>query len=97
MRYEEIGRSGLKASVIGFGAWAIGGWTWGGADEDQAIKAIQTALDYGINFFDTAPVYGFGRSEETLGKALKGKREKVIIATKCGLVWDRKGGELHFR
>ncbi|MCM8769624.1 MAG: aldo/keto reductase [Candidatus Omnitrophica bacterium] len=97
MRYRKLGNSDLLASKVAFGAWAIGGWTWGGSDEAEAIRAIHAAIDAGINFFDTAPVYGFGRSEEILGKALKGKREKVIIATKCGLVWDKKAGEFHFR
>lgn len=96
MLQRELGSSGIQASVIGFGAWAIGGWMWGGADEKEAVKAIQAAIDNGINLIDTAPVYGFGHSETVVGKALKGGyRNKAVLATKCGLVWtDTKGS--HF-
>ncbi|MCM8777968.1 MAG: aldo/keto reductase [Candidatus Omnitrophica bacterium] len=96
MRYREIGKSGINASIVGFGAWAIGGWMWGGAEEKEAIDAIKTAVDSGINLIDTAPVYGFGRSEEIVGKAIKGMRGKVVLATKCGLVWDKEAGAFHF-
>ncbi|MCM8820644.1 MAG: aldo/keto reductase [Candidatus Omnitrophica bacterium] len=96
MRYREIGKSGIDASVVGFGGWAIGGWMWGGAEEKEAIDAIKAALDNGINLIDTAPVYGFGRSEEIVGKAIKGIRGKVVLATKCGLVWDKEVGAFHF-
>lgn len=96
MKYKELGKSGIKASVVGFGAWAIGGWMWGGAEEKDAIDAIRTAFDNGINLIDTAPVYGFGRSEEIVGKAIKGIRDKVVLATKCGLVWDKEAGSFHF-
>lgn len=77
-------------SRVGLGTWAIGGWQWGGTDERQAIDTILSALDRGINFIDTAPVYGFGRSEEIVGKALDeyGNREDVVLATKVGLDWD---------
>ena len=95
MRYRPLGASGIEASVIGFGAWAAGGWMWGGADEAEAIRAIHTALDMGVNLIDTAAVYGFGASEEIVGKAIAGRRQRVVIATKCGLVWDSRGGE-HF-
>jgi len=96
MKYREIGRSGIKASVVGFGAWAIGGWMWGGAEEKEAIEAIKTAIDSGINLIDTAPVYGFGISEKIVGKAIKGIRDKVVLATKCGLIWKEKAGAFHF-
>jgi aryl-alcohol dehydrogenase-like predicted oxidoreductase len=71
------------------GTWAIGGWMWGGTDERESIRAIDAALDKGINLIDTAPVYGFGVSEEIVGKAIekRGHREKVFIATKVGLEW----------
>jgi methylglyoxal reductase len=95
MRYRALGASGIEASVIGFGAWAAGGWMWGGADEAEAIRAIHAALDMGVNLIDTAAVYGFGASEELVGKAIAGRRQHVVIATKCGLVWDDRGGE-HF-
>lgn len=85
-------------SRIGLGTWAIGGWMWGGTDEQQSIKTIRTALDKGVNLIDTAPVYGFGKSEEIVGKALKeyGKREEVVLATKLGLDW-KEGEEKPFR
>jgi methylglyoxal reductase len=95
MRYRPLGASGIDASVIGFGAWAIGGWMWGGANQTDAIRAIHTAMDLGVNLIDTAAVYGFGASEELVGKAIAGRRQRVIIATKCGLVWDGRGGQ-HF-
>ena len=69
MKMRPIGSSGIEASAIAFGAWAIGGWMWGGADEGDAVKALHEALDQGINFIDTAPIYGFGVSEEIVGKA----------------------------
>lgn len=95
MEYRPLGKSGIEASVVGFGAWAIGGWMWGGAEESDAIRAIHAAIDSGITLIDTAPVYGFGRSEEIVGKAIGGRRDKVIVATKCGLVWHTEQGD-HF-
>jgi methylglyoxal reductase len=86
MKSREIGKSGIYPSVIGLGTWAVGGGTWWGETDDSlSIKAIQEAIDQGINLIDTAPGYGFGHSEEIVGKAIKGKREKVILSTKCGL------------
>lgn len=83
-----IGGSGLTASRIGLGTWAIGGWMWGGSEEAESIETIRAAVDRGVTLIDTAPVYGFGRSEEIVGKALAGGlREKVLIATKAGLAW----------
>lgn len=96
MRYRPIGQSGIQASVISFGAWAIGGWMWGGTEEKAALEAIDAALDAGVNFIDTAPAYGLGLSEEIVGKAVRGRRDKVIIATKCGLVWHTQRGKLFF-
>src|ERR1700759_1253148 len=79
----------LPISRIGLGTWAIGGWMWGGSDENESIKTIQHAVDLGINLIDTAPVYGFGHSEELVGKALAGgKRAHALIATKAGLEWN---------
>ncbi|MDO9418066.1 aldo/keto reductase [Pararhizobium sp.] len=92
---REIGRSGVKASAIGLGTWAIGGWMWGGTDEKESISAIQASLDAGVSLIDTAPAYGLGRSEEIVGKALAGRRDKAVIATKCGLVWHTDKGR-HF-
>jgi aryl-alcohol dehydrogenase-like predicted oxidoreductase len=89
MEKIEIGSSGIATSRIGLGTWAIGGWMWGGTDEAQSIRTIQSAVDRGVTLIDTAPVYGFGHSEEIVGKALaEGKlRDKVQIATKVGLNW----------
>ncbi len=97
MKYRPLGQSGIEASVVALGAWAIGGWNWGGTEENESINAIHAAIDEGINFIDTAPVYGFGRSEEIVGQAIAGRRDKVVLATKCGLIWDRQEGEFHFR
>jgi aryl-alcohol dehydrogenase-like predicted oxidoreductase len=82
---------GLDVSRIGLGTWAIGGWMWGGADDRESIRAIHAAVAQGINVVDTAPVYGFGHSEEVVGQAIAqlGCRDKVIIATKVGLQWLR--------
>jgi len=88
MKMRTLGGSGIQASVVGFGAWAIGGWTWGGADEAESIRAIHAFLDAGGNLIDTAPVYGFGRSEEVVGKAIAGRRDRVVLATKCSMRWD---------
>src|SRR6478752_8134851 len=92
---REIGRSGVKASGVGLGTWAIGGWMWGGTDEVESISAIQASLDAGVTLIDTAPAYGLGRAEEIVGKALKGRRDQAVIATKCGLVWHTDKGK-HF-
>ena len=96
MKFRKLGRSNIEASVVGLGAWAIGGWMWGGSDESESISAIHTALDHEINLIDTAPVYGFGYSEKVVGKAISDRRDKVVLATKCGLIWDREQGEFHF-
>jgi aryl-alcohol dehydrogenase-like predicted oxidoreductase len=74
-------------SRIGLGTWAIGGWMWGGTDDDASIRTIRKALDAGINLIDTAPVYGFGHSEEVVGRALDGRRDQAVIATKVALEW----------
>src|ERR1700758_3678901 len=80
----------LKVPPIAIGTWAIGGWGWGGTDEAESIATIRTAFAHGINIVDTAPVYGFGRSEEIVGKAIaeSGLRSDVLIATKAGLEWE---------
>jgi aryl-alcohol dehydrogenase-like predicted oxidoreductase len=95
MERIEIGKSDLKTSRIGLGTWAIGGWMWGGTDEVQAIATIRSAVERGVTLIDTAPAYGFGRSEEIVGKAIAegGLRGKVQIATKVGLAW--RNGELY--
>jgi len=97
MEYRRLGTSDIMISVIGLGTWAIGGWSWGGTDVEKSIEAIRAFIDNGGNFIDTAPVYGLGLAEEIVGKAIKGKREKVILATKCGLVWDTEKGSFFFQ
>jgi len=96
MEYRTLGKSDIKVSEIAFGAWAIGGWLWGGADANDAIKAIETAIDNGMTTIDTAAVYGFGLSEQLIAKAVKGKRDKTQILTKFGMVWDEKKGKFYF-
>lgn len=91
MEYKKLGSTSLNISRIGFGCWAIGGYGWGKVNDEESIFAIKRALELGINFFDTADVYGFGHSEEILGKALGKKRKDIVIATKFGLKWDEKG------
>jgi aryl-alcohol dehydrogenase-like predicted oxidoreductase len=95
MQFRTLGQSGIEASVVGFGAWAIGGWMWGGTEEEEAIAGIRAAIDAGVNLIDTAPVYGFGTSETLVGKAIQGRRDEVVLATKCGLVWHVEKGD-HF-
>jgi len=79
-----LGKSGIEVTKIGVGLWAIGGSEWGEVQDQESLDMISAALDIGINFFDTADVYGVGHSEELLGKAMKGRREKFIVATKIG-------------
>ena len=89
MEFTKITGTPLVVSRIGLGTWAIGGWMWGGTDEAKSIGTIHEAFDRGVTLFDTAPVYGFGRSEEILGKALSqgGRRNRVVVATEVGLDW----------
>lgn len=96
MQVRCLGQSGIEASTVGLGTWAIGGWMWGGSDERKAIRAIQAAIDRGITLIDTAPAYGFGLSEEIVGKALRGRRDAVVLATKAGLIWHAQRGEFFF-
>ena len=93
MEFSKIGDTDIEVSRIGLGTWAIGGWMWGGSDEKESIRTIRSAFDHGINLIDTAPVYGFGRSEEIVGKALAdgGLRQHAVIASKVGLDW--RGGQ----
>lgn len=90
METIDISTTGLRVSRIGLGTWAMGGWMWGGADDDASIATIHHALEQGITLIDTAPVYGQGHAEEVVGRALAGKRDGVVIATKVGLAWDDK-------
>ncbi|HZV66964.1 MAG TPA: aldo/keto reductase, partial [Telluria sp.] len=92
MDIETINIPGIDTPVsrIGLGTWAIGGWMWGGSDEARSIDTIRGAVESGINLIDTAPVYGFGHSEEIVGKALVGIRDQVVIATKVALEWPNE-------
>ena len=92
---RELGTSGIQTSVIGLGTWVMGGWMWGGADERKSIETIQASIESGVSLIDTAPAYGFGIAEKIVGKAIKNYREKVVLATKCGLIWHLKKGT-HF-
>lgn len=97
MKYKKVKRIKEELSVIGFGCWGISGENvWNNCNDDDSIRAIHCAIDLGINFFDVAPVYGFGHAEEVLGKALKDvNREKLIIASKCGFVWEEGIKNVH--
>jgi aryl-alcohol dehydrogenase-like predicted oxidoreductase len=95
MQTRKLGWTDLNLSTIGLGTWAIGGgkwkFSWGPQDDRESISTIQRALELGINWIDTAAVYGLGHSEEIVGKAIRGLRDKPIIATKCERVWDKDG------
>lgn len=95
MLTRKIGASNIPSSAIGLGTWAIGGWMWGGTDEAAAINGIRASLDAGVTLIDTAPAYGMGRSEEIVGAAIAGRRDEVVLTTKCGLVWHTDKGR-HF-
>jgi aryl-alcohol dehydrogenase-like predicted oxidoreductase len=89
MQKRQLGRSGIEVSAVGVGCWAMGGKGWGsGADDAESIRALHKALDMDVNLFDTADVYGLGRSESVLGEALAGRRDKAVIATKFTWSWD---------
>src|SRR3984893_17423059 len=89
MELADIPGTSLKVSPVAIGTWAIGGWMWGGTDEAESIATIRAALGHGINIIDTAPAYGFGRSEELAGSPIEGRlRSEVLIASKAGLQWE---------
>ena len=97
MELRTLGKSDVKVTPMAFGAWAIGGWMWGGAEETEAINAIRAAYEAGITTIDTAPVYGFGKSEELVGRAMEGiQRDKYQILTKFGMNWENEEGEYFF-
>jgi aryl-alcohol dehydrogenase-like predicted oxidoreductase len=94
MRQRTLGFTDLELTVVGIGTWAMGGpwqYGWGPQNDDDAVAGIVRGLEEGINWIDTAPIYGLGHSEELVAKALKQTKSKPIIATKCGLLWDDKG------
>jgi aryl-alcohol dehydrogenase-like predicted oxidoreductase len=97
MNLRKLGKSDIMVTPMAFGAWAIGGWMWGGADESEALAAIRAGYDAGVTTIDTAPVYGFGRSEELVGKAMEGvPRDKYQLLTKFGMNWQTEEGEYFF-
>lgn len=95
LQKRRLGNSDLEITPIGFGAWAIGGpgweYAWGAQDDQDSVSAIHAALDAGINWIDTAAVYGIGHSEEIVAKALQGRSERPYVFTKCSLLWDEQG------
>ena len=94
MEYRKIGETDLECSVITFGAWAAGGWMWGGNEKNDAVAAIKASFDLGVTSIDTAPVYGQGESEEIVGRAINGiSRDKIQLLTKYGMRWDLKKGD----
>jgi aryl-alcohol dehydrogenase-like predicted oxidoreductase len=98
MEYRKLANTDFKVSTITFGAWAIGGWMWGGADKNDALEAIHASYENGVTSIDTAAIYGQGRSEEIVGEALRSlPRDKVQILTKFGMRWDEKKGRLDFK
>jgi aryl-alcohol dehydrogenase-like predicted oxidoreductase len=98
MEYRQLGESNLEVSAITFGAWAIGGWMWGGAERRDAVSAIRASIGEGVTSIDTAPIYGMGTSEEILGEALDGiARDKVQILTKFGMSWEGTKGQFYFK
>ncbi len=97
MELRKLGNSDIKVTPLAFGAWAIGGWMWGGTEEQTGIDAVRTAFDLGMTSIDTAPVYGLGRSEEIVAKAMTGiPRDQYQILTKYGLNWESNDGTFYF-
>lgn len=92
---RKMGSSDVRASAIGLGTWAMGGWMWGGSDDAGSVAAIRASIDNGVTLIDTAPAYGVGKAEELVGQAVEGRRGEVVIATKCGLNWHHGKGN-HF-
>jgi aryl-alcohol dehydrogenase-like predicted oxidoreductase len=100
MQIRKLGRTDLRLTAIGLGTWAIGGagwkYSWGPQDDRDSISTIRGAVENGINWIDTAPIYGLGHSEEVVGKAIKELEDKPIVATKCGRIWDKEGNPSGF-
>jgi len=96
MSMVKLGNTDLEVTQLAFGAWAIGGWMWGGNDESDSLRALEASIDMGITTIDTAAVYGFGKSEEIIGDAIQGKRDRVQILTKYGLRWNTTKGKFYF-
>ncbi len=97
MQFRNLGNSGINASVIALGTWVTGGGeVWNGVDDAESLRAIHAALDNGITLIDTAPGYGWGHSESIIGRAIRGRRDKVVLATKCGIWWQDARGSFHY-
>jgi aryl-alcohol dehydrogenase-like predicted oxidoreductase len=96
MEYRKLGDTSLEITPIAFGAWAAGGWMWGGTDQQEAVAAIRRSVELGVTTIDTAPVYGFGLSEQIVGEAIRGMRDRVEILTKFGMRWDTNKGQFAF-
>ena len=95
MDRRPFGRTGLSVSALGFGSWPMSGKErYGSIEDDEAIRAIHRAIDLGVNCVDTAPVYGYGHAEEVVGQALRGRRDRVILVTKCGIAWEAEGSPI---
>ena len=92
MQFRKVSRIAEPLSVVGFGCWSSAGYNWTKGSQQESDRAIRAAIDHGINFFDVAPIYGFGESEKVLGRAIKGQRDKVFLATKVGLRWNEIDG-----
>lgn len=93
MKTRQLGKDGPYLTEIGLGGWAIGGpwnWGWGEQDDAESLKTIRRSLELEVNWIDTAAVYGLGRGEEVVGRAVKERRKEVFLATKCGMVWDNR-------
>jgi aryl-alcohol dehydrogenase-like predicted oxidoreductase len=86
MKYRKLGKSDLQVSTVGLGTWAIGNDFWGSVDDDESVRALQAGLDAGINLIDTAPAYGAGHAEKVVGRAIAGRRDEVVVATKVGII-----------
>lgn len=95
MKYNFLGNSTMKVSILGYGAWALGKIGWKDVNQDEAVKTLEKSIEYGINFIDTAPIYGFGKSESIIGEVCKTIRKNVYIATKTGLEWNDYGKVWH--
>jgi aryl-alcohol dehydrogenase-like predicted oxidoreductase len=96
MEYRQLGSGGPKVSAVALGAWAIGGFMWGGTDDEAAVAGVRKALDLGVTSIDTAPAYGFGHSERVVAQAIAGRRGEVQLLTKFGLQWEGDEGTFAF-
>ena len=92
MQYRTMGSADLTISALGFGCWEMGGNQYGEVDDEEERRAVERAIDLGVTLFDTAAVYGYGHSEEVLGRALGSRRSEIVLVTKGGITWDEVGG-----